>query len=140
MEQTKNDYRIVICTANELKPGQRKLVEIDGVQLAVLNAGGEYFAFRNRCPHQGAPMVYGCIRGTMIPSEPQDYKYGFNNEIIRCPHHGWEFNIRSGKSLAIPKIRLKRYEIEEVNGEILLHTFQKPQNVVITDVVLNCAL
>ena len=41
------------------RPGERKLVEIGGRSIGVFNVDGEYYALRNRCPHQGGPLCDG---------------------------------------------------------------------------------
>jgi nitrite reductase/ring-hydroxylating ferredoxin subunit len=112
-----------LCSAEGLKPGQRQLVDVDGLKIAIVNVDGELFAFRNECPHMGAPMVHGVVTGTMLPCQPHEYKYGRENEIVRCPLHGWEFDIKTGKSLFDPNgFRIKTYEVREEEGSIVLYT------------------
>lgn len=48
---------------SELMEGERQLVEIDGVEIALFNVDGNLYAIANKCPHQGVPMVYGSIGG-----------------------------------------------------------------------------
>ncbi|MCA1667024.1 MAG: Rieske 2Fe-2S domain-containing protein [Thermomicrobia bacterium] len=43
----------------ELPPGARKIVELAGRSIGVFNLGGEFFALRNSCPHQGGPLCTG---------------------------------------------------------------------------------
>jgi nitrite reductase/ring-hydroxylating ferredoxin subunit len=113
--------RVVLFSAELLKPGQRQLVDVDGVEIAVVNVEGNLYAFRNTCPHQGASMIFGPITGTMLPSEPQKYQYGCDNEIVRCPLHGWEFEMKSGKSIFAPdKVSIKTFEVREEEGFIVL--------------------
>ncbi|MED4297879.1 Rieske (2Fe-2S) protein, partial [Priestia megaterium] len=56
-----------VCSSEDLQPGQRKLVKVDGTEIAIFNLNGELYAVRNKCPHQGVSMVYGSIDGTMLP-------------------------------------------------------------------------
>ena len=86
----------VICPADELPPGSRKIVDIGGRSIGVFNVGGELFAIRNSCPHQGAPLCLGTIGGTMLPSDPHEYVYGLEDRLLRCPWHGWEIDIATG--------------------------------------------
>ena len=45
-------------------------------------------------------------------SHPDEYLYGREGEILRCPWHGWEFDITNGKSIFNPhKYRVKTYEV-----------------------------
>lgn len=121
---------VVVCSAEELKPGQRKLVAVDGVEIAMVNMDGQLFAFRNRCPHQGVEMIYGSVSGAMLPSDPGEFIYGCDNQIIRCPLHGWEFDMRTGKSLFNPdKVSIGSYVIKEVEGSIVLKLKREPKNI-----------
>ena len=43
----------IIGTVDEIPPGERKLVTIEGREIGVFNIRGEFYALRNRCPHQG---------------------------------------------------------------------------------------
>ncbi|RNB79046.1 Rieske (2Fe-2S) protein [Brevibacillus nitrificans] len=122
--------RIVACSAQELQDGDRQLLEVDGVDIALLNVAGSYYAFRNKCPHQGVSMIYGAVCGTQLPSNPQEYIYGRHNELIACPLHGWEFDMKTGKSLFAPdQVSIKAYEIAEEAGEIVLYLDREPKEV-----------
>ncbi len=121
---------VVVCSTEDLKPGQRKLVVVDGSEIAVVNVEGNLYAFRNRCPHQGVEMIYGSISGTTLPSEPGEYNYGCDNQIVSCPLHGWEFEMKTGKSLFSPdKVSIGTYEIQEVDGSIVLKLNREPKNI-----------
>jgi len=87
----------VVCAADELPPGARRIVEIDGRSIGVFNVDGDLFAINNACPHRGAPLCEGTIEGTMLPSEPHSYVYGLHNRMIRCPWHGWEIELATGR-------------------------------------------
>lgn len=101
-----------VCPASELAPGQRKLITVGRIEIGVFNVGGEYHAYRNICPHAGAPVCVGKISGTTLPSPVYEYNYGRDNCIIRCPWHGWEFDLKTGEHLVDPEMRLKKFPVE----------------------------
>ena len=104
--------RYVVATVDELPPGQRKIVEIAGRSIGVFNVGGEYFALRNRCPHQGGPLCLGPLGGVVSSTGPGTYTYSRPGEMLRCPWHGWEFDIRTGQSWFDPAgVRVRRYNV-----------------------------
>ncbi|HRJ41658.1 MAG: Rieske (2Fe-2S) protein [Caldilineaceae bacterium] len=104
--------RYPICRVSELPPGERKIVEAGKRTIGVFNIRGEYFAIRNQCPHQNAPLCKGIVTGTTLPSQPGEYIWAKDGEIIRCPWHGWEFDITNGRSIFNPhKMRVKSYEV-----------------------------
>lgn len=94
-----------------------KSVEIAGRTIGVVRSGDKVYAFANRCPHHGAPMCSGKITGTMLPADPDQYVYGLDGLVIRCPWHAYEFNLNSGESIGnIMKARLLVYQTE-VRGD-----------------------
>src|SRR5215212_1789356 len=102
----------VVCSVAELPPGTRKVVEVEGVSIGVFNVGGVYYALKNRCPHQGAPLCLGSLKGTTLPSAPGEYRWGREDEILCCPWHGWEFDVTTGRSLWNPhRCRVRAYEV-----------------------------
>ena len=102
----------------DLPPGGRKLVTIGRVEIGLFNVSGEYRAYRNVCPHAGAPVCLGRVGGTSLPSEVYEYKYGREGSILRCPWHGWEFDLRTGANLVDPRKRLKEIHIERFPVEV----------------------
>jgi len=47
-----------------------------------------------------------------LPTPPGEYRWGREGEILRCPWHGWEFDITSGRSIFNPhRTRVKTYEV-----------------------------
>ncbi len=91
-----------IAGIRELAEGQPKLVQVDGKDLGIFRVGDEYRAYRNLCPHAAAPVCGGRVTGT----------------VLRCPWHGWEFDLRTGAGLTNPASRLQSYPVE-VEGDQL---------------------
>ena len=40
---------------------------------------------------------------------------------IVCPWHGYEYNVSTGEHAGNPRIRLRAYEVEESDGEVVVH-------------------
>jgi hypothetical protein len=60
----------------------------------------------------------GKISGTTLPSPVYEYDYGREGCILRCPWHGWEFDLKTGEHLVDPETKLKRIDVK-VEGEAL---------------------
>lgn len=104
--------RHIVGRASELLPGEVKIVEAERRSVGVFNVHGQYYALRNVCPHQAAPLCLGSIKGMTLPSRPGEYEWGRDGEILRCPWHGWEFDITTGRSIFNPhRTRVKTYEV-----------------------------
>jgi 3-phenylpropionate/trans-cinnamate dioxygenase ferredoxin subunit len=104
--------KYVVAMVDELPLGQRKVVEIAGRSVGVFNIGGEYFALRNSCPHQGGPLCLGRLTGFLMSAQPGQYDYHRHGEILRCPWHGWEFDVKTGQSWVAPeRVRVRTYPV-----------------------------
>lgn len=102
----------IVATVAELPPGERRIVEAEGRSIGVFNVHGRFYALRNRCPHQAAPLCLGAVKGMAMPSQPGEYVWAREGEIIRCPWHGWEFDITTGRSIFNPhRVRVATYEV-----------------------------
>ncbi len=102
-----------ICPAAELGPGERKIVEIGKRSIGVFNVHGELYAVKNVCPHQGAELCKGTVGGTMLPADgPGEYNYAMDGQVLRCPWHFWEFDIKTGEMIFVPEpYRVKTYDV-----------------------------
>jgi nitrite reductase/ring-hydroxylating ferredoxin subunit len=106
-----------VATVDEIPPGGRKVVEVADRSIGVFNVGGEFFALRNRCPHQGGPLCEGRLAGFLVSPRPGEYEYSRKGEILRCPWHGWEFDVRTGQSYCDPRrFRVKAYPVNVEPG------------------------
>jgi len=103
-----------VCQVGELPPGERKIVEIAGRSIGVFRLeDGRFFALRNRCPHRGAPLCLGRLMGLVTADRPYQRQRRREGEILRCPWHGWEFDLTNGKSVFMPeRVRVKSYPVE----------------------------
>lgn len=77
---------IDVARASELAPGEHRLVEVDGIDVAVFNIEGELYAIEDVCTHDGAEIASGDLQG---------------DEIV-CPRHGARFCVKTGKVLKAP--------------------------------------
>lgn len=102
----------LVCKISELPPGARKIVEVEGRSIGVFNIKNSLYAVRNSCPHQGAPLCLGKVKGTMKSSRPHSYEYVMDEQVLVCPWHCWEFDITNGRSVFNPhRMRVKTYEV-----------------------------
>lgn len=112
--------RHVVATVDEIPSGARKIVEVQGREIGIFNLEGEFFAIANRCPHEGASLCKGRIVGLVEADEPGAYRYSRKNELVRCPWHGWEFDIRTGKSWCDPRrTKVRSYDLKLEQGSAL---------------------
>lgn len=60
---------------------------VNGKAIAVFNVEGQFYAIDNDCPHRQGPLARGRLEGA----------------TIRCPMHGWLFDLRTGACLNQPQ-------------------------------------
>jgi 3-phenylpropionate/trans-cinnamate dioxygenase ferredoxin subunit len=113
-----------VARLTEVPPGARKIVEAGGRSIGIFNVRGELHALRNACPHQGGPLCKGSVQGTACDSQPGEYAWSREGEILRCPWHGWEFDLTTGKSLFNPqKVRVRRYDVTLADPDPSVETY-----------------
>jgi nitrite reductase (NADH) small subunit len=100
-----------------------RVVDVGGRPVSIVSVGDDFFAIADRCPHMGASMAAGSLGGTLVPSSPQELVFGMDERVIRCPWHGWEFDLETGRSLLEPRrFGLKTYQLTQDDGQLVLHT------------------
>ena len=67
-------------------PGEMRALECAGRPIVLCNAEGQLYAVDDDCPHAGAPLSEGRLRGC----------------ILECPLHGGKIDVRDGSPAALP--------------------------------------
>jgi nitrite reductase/ring-hydroxylating ferredoxin subunit len=92
---------IEVAKTNEIEPGEGKLMEVEGNEIALFNCDGSYYAIDNTCTHQGGPLCEGDLEG----------------DKVTCPWHGAEFDVKTGNVLGPPaEESVKSYRVQ-VDGD-----------------------
>lgn len=100
-----------------------RVVDVNGRKVGVISVGEEFFAVIDHCPHMAASMTQGTVSGTFVAAGAHELVYGKHDRVIRCPWHGWEFDLETGRSLLEPdRVGLKTYPVTVEDGVVVLHT------------------
>ncbi len=98
----------VVARVGEIGPGQKKVVEVGGVPVVLVNLDGEFFAVEDICTHDGGPLGEGDLEG---------------HQII-CPRHGARFDVRTGAVLAMPAFEpVPTYAVRVEGDDILVESY-----------------
>ncbi|OUS83973.1 Rieske (2Fe-2S) protein [Rhodococcus sp. NCIMB 12038] len=120
MKTEKKQTRTVVARVEEMPPGSMCIVPVGKFGVGVYNINGEFSAIVNYCPHRGGPMCVGQLTGeTKAGEKPYSLEYSREDEFIKCPWHGWEFDIATGKAVAAP-VRVRTYEVVVEDGHVVL--------------------
>ena len=114
---------IDIGAVDDFEAGRARRVEAGGRALSVVRGDERFYALRDICPHQGAPLSAGKVGGTAMPCRPgEEISYGRLGEIITCPWHGWQFDLATGRALIEPdRIRVRAYPVSVIAGRVVVH-------------------
>jgi 3-phenylpropionate/trans-cinnamate dioxygenase ferredoxin subunit len=114
--------RHVVCPRDELVAEGRRIVRINGREIGVFAVGDRLFAVRNVCPHHYAPICRGTVTGTMLPSDVGEFAYGREGLVLRCPWHGFEFDLETGACLAhASRWRLGLFDAAYEGDEVVVY-------------------
>ena len=93
---------VKVASLSELAPGSAKTVEVRGKTIALFNVQGTIFATDNTCLHQGGPLGEGQLMG----------------EVVICPWHQWEYNVRTGENVEDSSLKVVTYPVQVEGSEI----------------------
>jgi 3-phenylpropionate/trans-cinnamate dioxygenase ferredoxin subunit len=109
--------RIVLGTVDSFPLGSCRRVDIDRRPIAVFHLDEGFFAVKDSCPHQGAALSEGVVVGQLTADAPGCYRYESEHKRIRCPWHGWEYDLRTGQSSFDPaRNRVRSYPVSVEQG------------------------
>jgi len=119
--------RIEVGSVDEFETQNRKLLEVKGVEIGVFNVDGEFHALLNNCPHQHGPLAEGEVMRKVVADVPETGErvedcYDPETCVIKCPNHGWGFDVATGENIAdserIPGV--PTYDVVVEDGKVFL--------------------
>lgn len=99
-------------TLSAFPPGEREFIKADGIEIAIVNHDGEYHAFRNWCPHMGAPLG----KGPVSSSDETEC----DDTLVSCPFHTWQFDLESG-SATFGDLQIATFDVAQEEDTLHLH-------------------
>jgi nitrite reductase (NADH) small subunit len=113
----------VVGRASDFPPGTHRVVEVDGREVGIFKVGGRLYGLPNRCAHQGGPLCQGrTVTGTLLAEPESGFqpRWALEGEVIACPWHGLEYHVPTGRCLAFPHIRLRRYDVSLRGDDVVV--------------------
>jgi nitrite reductase/ring-hydroxylating ferredoxin subunit len=111
----------VVCRKDELGPGKIISGQVGPIPVVVIRASdGTLYAMVAKCLHQGGPLDKGKLYEHMTSEEVGEYIPDKAHEILKCPWHGFEYDIRTGCVVADPSRRLQQFTVREEGDEIVV--------------------
>jgi nitrite reductase (NADH) small subunit len=111
-----------VGSVDDFPPRTIKVVRVGSRSLGIANAGGMFYAILNVCPHELSPICeHGTITGTTLPSSVGEVEYGLEDRVLRCPWHGYEFDLQTGQALFTKfRGRLRTFPVSVEDGDVLV--------------------
>jgi nitrite reductase (NADH) small subunit len=111
----------VVCAADELPRGQLIATRLGTIPVVVIrDLDGELHALVDRCVHQGARLSGGRLLRATHGDRPGEYVEADGQLILKCPWHGYEYDVRSGCTLFDRRLRVRRLGVREERGVIVV--------------------
>jgi nitrite reductase (NADH) small subunit len=108
-----------VGSAAELERDGHVVARVAGREVGVVaEPDGAVHGIRNRCPHHGGPLCLGSVRERMT-GVPGAYELS-GRRVLRCPWHGWEFDLETGACLDEPSLRAAVYPARLEAGRVLI--------------------
>jgi nitrite reductase (NADH) small subunit len=86
----------------DIPPGSGIVAEVNDQFIALFNVDGTFYAIDNICVHRGGPLGEGELEG----------------EVVTCPWHAWQYNVKTGKSLTSPSASVKTYDVKVDGSDV----------------------
>jgi nitrite reductase/ring-hydroxylating ferredoxin subunit len=109
-----------VARVADFPPGTHRIVRAGNREVGVFNIGGAFHAIPNLCPHQRGPLCAGTVSGTLDygPHTAWELAWIWEGEVVACPWHSLEFHVPTGRCVAFPDIRLRRFDVVVEDGEV----------------------
>jgi nitrite reductase/ring-hydroxylating ferredoxin subunit len=126
-EYSRRVAKHAIAPVDQFPPGTQRRVQVGRRAIAVFNVDGEFHALRDVCPHKGAALSAGTVVRSVTADQPGCYAYDASRVLVRCPWHGWEFDLVTGQSWCDPvRQRTRPYPVSIEPGSALAVLQREP--------------
>jgi nitrite reductase/ring-hydroxylating ferredoxin subunit len=95
---------VKVAQLGDLSPGQGKVVQAEGQDIALFNVDGTFHAIHNTCLHQGGPLGEGELEGTTVV----------------CPWHAWQYDVTTGTNVMNPAVKVASFPVKVEGSDVLV--------------------
>jgi nitrite reductase/ring-hydroxylating ferredoxin subunit len=115
------DTTVDVGAVEDFPEGTIRIVTARGREIGVSHWDGAFYALRNLCPHQSAPLCAGRLISAIESGGAVGLVESENGApVIACPWHGWEFRVDNGHSMWDDGYKVRAFSVEISNGRVLV--------------------
>ncbi|WP_194841245.1 Rieske (2Fe-2S) protein [Salinibacillus xinjiangensis] len=112
----------VLCDKEKLEIGDKEIFQVGRISIVLIRTEDGFHAMRNVCPHQGGPLGKGALQGAALPSDVGEYCYDKKRDVLYCPWHHWDFDVKNGCSIRNPEsVKVKTYKVSVEEESVVLY-------------------
>lgn len=93
-----------VCAVEKLVEGQGRTAFLGTTRIALFKIEDAIYAIKNACPHAGASLSMGELRGL----------------VVTCPRHDWRFHVGSGACLNKKMFQARTWPTLVAHGQVWL--------------------
>ena len=95
---------VKVANQTDLAPGEGKVVEANGREVALYNVAGTFYAVDNACKHRGGSLGEGELDGT----------------VVTCPLHAWTYDVTTGECFDDPACAVETLAVKIEGGGVFV--------------------
>ena len=103
---------IKLCATIDISLGEMRQFDLKEKEVLVVNLNGELYCLEGRCSHAGAPLYEGT----------------FDGDVLTCPWHYSQFNIKDGSVLRGPAEKPLHLYMTEIRNDQLYVEMEEPED------------
>jgi len=95
---------VKVAHIDEIPDDTGHVVEAGGQEIALFKVEGKVYAIENECPHREGPLGFGELE----------------DDVVTCPWHAWQINVRTGEVVYNPGLCAKTYRCKVEDGDVFV--------------------
>jgi len=100
-----DDGWVAVARLGDFDARGRLLVRLGDLEIALFRVAERVYAVNNRCPHRDGPLIRGFVE---------------DGPTIRCPMHGWRYDLTTGASERPARATVYPVRVEDDRISILV--------------------
>jgi nitrite reductase (NADH) small subunit len=121
--RSEDHVKQVICRSDDLPLGGMVAATLGPMPIVVIRAeDGQLYALLDKCLHMGGSLSKGRVMTAHASDGCGRYIEDIGRLIVKCPWHGYEYDLRTGATLFDDDLGLRTFAVRDEDGQIVAET------------------